>query len=54
VPKDEFLNHKSSFDGFTEPDIIRDQQIHPWHRKRAHYWIKLVLIDLDSTTEGGV
>src|SRR5215510_5478179 len=51
MPKHHFLHHQSGLDCLAEPDIVRDEQIHPRHRKCPNNRIELIFIDLDAAPE---
>ncbi len=32
VPQQHLLDHQAGFDRLAQPDVVGDQQVHPWHR----------------------
>ena len=51
VSDNQFQGHHSRFDRLTEADVIRDQQIDPGHLNGPHHRVKLVVFDLNATSE---
>ena len=54
VPDDEFQGGHPGLDGLAEADIISDKQVDPWHLDGPHHRVKLVVLDVDAGTEGGL
>ena len=51
MPKQRLLHDESGLNGFSEADIVGDQQIGARHIDRAHERIQLVVLDADAAAE---
>jgi hypothetical protein len=49
--KQEFAGDKAGLDGLSQPHIVGDEQVHPWHQERFAEGFDLVMIDPDSSAE---
>jgi hypothetical protein len=51
MPQQQLLHHQAGLDCLAQPDIVRDQQVRPWHCQGAHDRVELVVLDRDARPE---
>ncbi len=52
VTNDEFLADQPGLDGFTQANVIGDQQVDAGHLDRSRHGVKLVVFQFDTAAEG--
>jgi hypothetical protein len=54
APEQELARDKPGLDGLTEPDVIRNEKVHPRQPQRLAQWKKLIGIKPDTGAERGL
>ena len=51
-PQQKFAEDESSFDRFTQADVVGDKEIDAWHAQRLEQRHELIVLDLHGAVEG--
>jgi len=54
VADDQFEGDQPRFDGLAQTDIVRHQQVDPWHLDGPHHGVELIVFDVDAGSERGL